>query len=318
MPLPTSVPAQDGSDDELLAITLAIEKENRLKKVRELKRKEKEVGEMKKKEQLPKNEPSFGSDDEELLSAALAFEHAQATQQDQEHHPRPLHDEDQDQAPKKGHVHHAGVHLEDANEAQALLTTACQQLSIGGALSTTDWNQEMLVAAQPGAGDQVGQGAGQAHHVQPRDEHLQDREVEEIQNAEHPQPLAPQLPPHTPPRAALPPGGDSPARLLLTPLWERSRAKRMSSSLRMTRKRSNQASQAIIRSQGQDDQARTPPRPAAPPAPRSARPGSQLPPETSASSTLAYPPYHPEQPASTPYSQASEVAGNLANQGPDI
>ena len=102
--------AQNSSDEEILAATEEMENRDRLKKVQEAKKREEE--ERTKKKLLavkPPKEKEGNLSDEELLSAALALEHLQRGQGEEEH---PHHNQE------PGH-HDDGVHRGEQQEGQA-------------------------------------------------------------------------------------------------------------------------------------------------------------------------------------------------------
>ena len=285
--------AQNSSDEEMLVAALELEKSRRLKKAQELKRKEAEERDKRRKAEEDINFES--DDDEELLKAALALEQDQGVQPDEDHQ----HPEHQDQAQaREDHDQHGAGVRHDPDEVS-------HHLPLSGARGSTDRNQEMLVPPEHSADGQVGGGALQAQQDDQQGAAVQDREVDQAQQGEHQQLLTPPLPPTTPPRTSTPPGGHTPVRVLCTPLWKRKRDKRMSSSTGSKPRRSSQEVQTRTRRTGQQTPSASSSRPEDPPAPGSARPGSQSPPILDAICIIPNQPINPEKKAVTAVSPAT-------------
>ena len=279
--------AQNSSDEEMLVAALELEKSRRLKKAQELKRKEAEERDKRKKAE---GDIIFESeDDEELLEAALALEHGQGVHQHPEH-------QDQAQAREEHDQHGEGVRF-----------GVSHHLPLSGARGSTDGNQEMMVPTEHSADGQVTGGAAQAQHEDQQGDAAQDQEVDKAQQEENQQLLTPPLPPTTPPRTSTPPGGHTPVRVLCTPLWKKKRDKRMSSSSSRSKpRRSSQEVQPRTRRTGQQTPSAPSSRPEDPPAPGSARPGSQSPQTLNATCIIATKPTSPEEKAVTKVSPTGD------------
>ena len=240
-------------------MAMNLEKVERLKKVQEKRIKEEEERNKKKKEMESQHRLQLDSEEDyDILQATLALEEKEHAALD---HPHP---ED---------VHHGGVdHQRDQDEGGALargdqggalttttdvalctltttedmalcpLTTAAlQHLSLGDVNVFTHGNQEELDRPGRGAGALVDQGAGQAQYQHQRQAALPGEGVDNTEQKEEqklPAPhLSPSSPSSSPPRSPSPTGQQTPARVMLTPVWERKRRQRLSSSAPGSRKR---------------------------------------------------------------------------------
>ena len=223
-------------------MALVLETQTKLKKVQEKRRKEEEEREKRRNEIKNHQDQLFDSEeDEDLLKAALAIEEGGIAARN--HH-------QQDDHP------HSGGHVQDGQEeggSSAKPTEGgglhhgldmLQKLSLN--VRSARRPQEMKPEQDLGAGPQGGQGAGNAHHPQEHRAHLQEEEVDQVVQHEHQELPTPQLSPQPTARTPSPTGQHTPARVMLTPVWERKRRQRLSSSLPGSRRR-NLANKAKAR-----------------------------------------------------------------------
>ena len=245
-----ATPAQQiataSSDEELMAMAMNLEKVERLKKVQEKRISEEEKRNKKKKEVERQHRLQLDSEEDyDILQAALALEEKE---QAALVHPRPedVHQGDQDEGGALEAVCTVdGAVCTTTDMALCLQTTATatalQHLSLGDVNVFIHGNQEELDRPGRGAGAQVDQGAGQALYQHQRQAALPGEGVDNTEQKEEqklPAPhLSPSSPSSSPPRSPSPTGQQTPARVMLTPVWERKRRQRLSSSAPGSRKR---------------------------------------------------------------------------------
>jgi hypothetical protein len=277
--------AQNSSDEELLMAALELEKNRRLKKAKEQRMQEADERDQRRKAE---EDIIFGSDDDELLEAALAIELGQGAHQQPDH---------QDQAQgQEGHAQHV----------EGGRSEASHHLPLGGATGSTGGNQEMMVPAEQEDGQATG-GAALTKQGDHLGEAVQGQEVEQVLQDDHQLLQTPQQIQRTPPRtSSSPPGGHTPVRVLCTPLWKRMRDKRMSSSSSSSKsRRSSQGAKSRTRRTDQQTPPSTSLRSEEPQEPECARPGS-ISPQINACAIIATQPKYPEEKAANEFNPTGD------------